>query len=533
MGITGIYAGFTKSLVDYDPKARVNVVNLLVGCGWFLAILCIALWVVSAFREGPYMMANDHRLAPSLGIINGYKLYSPQTGGPILSTIYGPFTALAYLPAALIKAPVWAIYTGVAFSLCFFFVPAALLLRQLTMPMGLSTAAYAATLLSFALLAQAVPSIGVSATMIHADAPAIGAAGLSCCFLMREQYKFWSFENLVLAGVFAGISIFSKQSMAPFVVTAAVWLTIRAGVVALSWFLGAVGGVAVTSIFLLKRWLGDATSIFFNIVTIPAHQPYLKIKLFEAFHDLQFQALIFLLLPLMLSGWRIARRVPGEHRRPEWLLMSSAIALSVTSVLGEIKLGGNVNALSPASYFSLLAFSCSLSTLTPPKSTASAVAQPACLAMAMLAVLFGPIFLMEAASSFRHNLGQSLLEQAYRFDRQHPREVYFPEYPFAVLAAEGRLYNFAWGLEDRAIAGFKVSPERFIRFIPDTDIAAVEENVPFMESQFLAMCHDDPSLRPIPGLTGFKLCRIDRPGRPPALGQQAKVPRNPMNSAIR
>jgi hypothetical protein len=492
----------------------VKVLNLLLGCAWFVVILSVALWVVTAFKAAPYVMENDHRFAPSLGLINGYKLYAPQTGGPILSTLYGPFTALGYLPAALIKNPVWAIYIGVAFSLCFFFVPAALLLWQLTTRMGLSTAACAATVLSFAFIVQAVPSLGRSATMIHADAPALGAAGLSCFFLLRERYKLWNFENLVFAGVFAGVSIFSKQNMVPFVAAAAVWLMFRAGVVAVSWFLGAVGGVGVISVFLLKHWLGDVRTIFFNLVAIPAHQPYLKTKLFDAFHELEFQGLIFLVLPLMLACWRLARREPGEYRRPEWLLMSSAIALSITSVMGAIKLGGGVSGLSPTCYFSLLAFSYCLSTLTLPKSSASALTQPACLAMAVLAVLFGPIYVMEAASALHHDLGQSAVEQVYRFDQQHPGEVYFPEYPFAVLAAEGRLYNFAWGLEDRAIAGFKVSPEQFSRFIPDTDIAAVQTNVPYMEGQFLALCHDDPSLRPIPGLARFKLCRIDPAGRP-------------------
>lgn len=492
-----------------EARSR-NIIEFFVGGAWAVLGLCLALWVVSAFREAPYIMENDHRLAPSLGLIHGYKLYSPQSGGPVLSTLYGPFTAFAYLLPALIKSPVFAIYAGTAFSFCLFFVPTALLLRQFRTRLGGSRAAYAATLFTFALLAEAVPSLGKSVTLIHADAPALGAAGLSCLFLLRERYHFWSFENFLPAGVFAGISVFSKQNMAPFILTAAVWLFWRGGVAAVSWFLGAAAGVAVVSVFLLNQWLGETSSLVFNIITIPAHQPYQKIKLFDAFHDLEFQALIFLVLPLMLAGWRITHGAPGEYLRAEWLLISSAIALSLTSVLGAIKLGGSVNALSPASYFSLLAFVYSLNTLRAPKNTAGESSQPAFVAMAALAFLFGPIDLMTAAAFFHQTLGPPPVEQAYRFDQQHPGAIYFPEYPFAVLAAEGRLYNFAWGLDDRAIAGFKVSPEQFARYTPETDVAAVEENVPYMEQQFLAVCHADPALRPIPELRGFKLCRLDR-----------------------
>ena len=207
-----------------DVPVRWKVADLVAGAIWGLAILSIALWMVSAIHGGPAVMENDHRLAPSLGLIHGYTLYEPRTGGPVLSTLYGWFTALSYLPAALIQNPVWAVYAGVLITLCIFFVPTALLLRLVTRQMGLPTAAYAAALLSFALVTQAVPSLSRSSTMIHADAPAIGAAALSCFFLLKKRSRLGKWENFLLAGLFAGVSIFSKQNMAPFIATAALWL---------------------------------------------------------------------------------------------------------------------------------------------------------------------------------------------------------------------------------------------------------------------------------------------------------------------
>lgn len=274
------------------------------------------------------------------------------------------------------------------------------------------------------------------------------------------------------------------------------------------------GWVDRGAVLLLQPWLGTPRTIFFNLVSIPAHQPFLKVKLLEAFEALQFQGLIFLLLPLVLGAWRMTRPDSDERRRPEWLLSLTALAMSVTGVMGMIKFGGNINAMTPPCYFALLAFCYSLCSLAPRRSPGAELFHPAILAMCGLAILFGPIYLMKAVSSLRHISGPSLLERAYRFDRQHPGEVYFPEYPLAVLDAEGRLYNFSWGLEDRAIAGYKAGAKQVYEYMPATDLAAIENDAPYMNQQLFSICHEDATLRPPAALQGFRFCKIERPGGP-------------------
>src|SRR4051794_40991944 len=55
----------------------------------------------SILRNLPSYLEADHRLAPTFALTHGYNVYYPPESGPALSTLYGPVTVLAYLPATL------------------------------------------------------------------------------------------------------------------------------------------------------------------------------------------------------------------------------------------------------------------------------------------------------------------------------------------------------------------------------------------------------------------------------------------------
>jgi hypothetical protein len=57
-------------------------------------------------------------------------------------------------------------------------------------------------------------------------------------------------------------------------------------------------------------------------------------------------------------------------------------------------------------------------------------------------------------------------EVAFEYARRHPGTAYFPWNPLATLLAEGRADHFDYGLYDRELAGFPVSPERVRVGIP-------------------------------------------------------------------
>jgi hypothetical protein len=60
----------------------------------------------------PNYLEADHRLAATFALTHGYHVYYPSNSGPVLSTLYGPVTVLAYLSASLASRLTAAILIG-------------------------------------------------------------------------------------------------------------------------------------------------------------------------------------------------------------------------------------------------------------------------------------------------------------------------------------------------------------------------------------------------------------------------------------
>jgi hypothetical protein len=138
----------------------------------------------------PFVIENDHRLAPTFAILRGYSLYYGQTDGPILTTIYGPIAPLAYLPAALARTPVFATRIATILSLLFFYVPALVLLGNLEPRVPSRPLIHWVRCLTLiTALVSLVEPLSKSSSLVHADAPALGASALSCFFALRSRSK--------------------------------------------------------------------------------------------------------------------------------------------------------------------------------------------------------------------------------------------------------------------------------------------------------------------------------------------------------
>jgi hypothetical protein len=57
-------------------------------------------------------------------------------------------------------------------------------------------------------------------------------------------------------------------------------------------------------------------------------------------------------------------------------------------------------------------------------------------------------------------------EIAYRYDVQHPGQVYFPWNPLTSLLAEHKLYHFDYGVFDRYLGGAIVTPAHLAQNLP-------------------------------------------------------------------
>lgn len=456
--IAAVWAG-------YRLARRTEVgARLLLGVLPWVGATIVSLLVITIL-EAPYSPWDVVRLAPSAGLVRGIPLYSTRTSGPILSTMYMPFSAIAYIPAALVADVGMAASAARALACFYYLLPIYLVCCRLDSegrsdrPVGLAVF-FLATLVTLA-----SPVLGYSATQIHSDAPALGMAGMACWFTMRTCAE--SRRSMVCAACFAWLSVWSKQTMVvlPFVLP--VWWFVvggaRAGV--RSGAAVAVTGALVSGAFLLL-WGGDA--FFFNAVAWPGHLPWkgtapgslVTITLELVPHVLPFAAV------LLLGLW--CSRGSGEETK-RWMFPTLVSAAMVPlAILGRVKKGGDVNSFSPTLYPLLLACAVRYVWLASRLRYADGVQlgrgwrQWLVGGMAALTLLGLPTFVGSAKIYAR--LRPADAECAYL--RSHPGEVYFPWHPLAHLSAEGRLTHHAHSVWERGVAGYPVPTSHAISGIP-------------------------------------------------------------------
>jgi hypothetical protein len=100
--------------------------------------------------------------------------------------------------------------------------------------------------------------------------------------------------------------------------------------------------------------------------------------------------------------------------------------------------------------------------------------------------------------------------EAYKYDKQHPGEVYFPSNSVATYLAEGKFYETDWGILNLAVAGQSLRREDVFRYLPtQAEYLAVPKG--FLPLYFLT-----PLITPhliaaqVPGLENFSVYRLER-----------------------
>ena len=447
------------------------LLRLQTGLAVLVAVLS-PLVILAVLRGFPGDLEADHRLAPTFALVHGYRLYYPPDSGPALSTLYGPVTALFYLPATLASTPMVAILIGTLWAMIAFFaasfatirVAAGSIWTKWWQLLGLTLA-----------LVWFVGPVERNASHIHADAPALACAALACLFAMRERRTFFAWENELVAALCGTLAVFAKQNMAPVLVAVAIWFALRGGrdlwrFITFSIVLAAVmAGFTVTV-------LSSPSAFFFNCLVMPTHQPLDKTLLFPALSEICGFGLMLLLIPFAFIARAWARSDAGTRgfllgrRTP--LLILAGVLMVPAAIAGRMKWGGNENSLGLALFFFVLALLAEIAAVRDE-------AEARLWSIPVLACCL--VGLMPAAYFSVKSRPASPIQQAFVYARQHPGQVYFPQFPLVHLMAEGKLYHFSWGLTDRRNAGVPVSDEHFRANIsPNAEVLAITSlNAPF------------------------------------------------------
>jgi hypothetical protein len=164
----------------------------------------------------------------------------------------------------------------------------------------------------------------------------------------------------------------------------------------------------------------------------------------------------------LLLVWRGGLGFGGKVVADGITMMAFSVALWPTSVAGFMKVGGYPNALAPAVYFAVLA-ACFIAR------GGMGLGRGVALGMAAFAVVAAALAAPVAFAYLRQWEGvrATWSQRAFEFERAHPGEVYFPANPLAALMASGRWYYMDDGLYCRAVAGYKVSEEQLMRYLPE------------------------------------------------------------------
>jgi hypothetical protein len=438
----------------------------------------------------------DHRLAPTFALTHAYHVYYPPESGPVLSTLYGPVTALTYLPATLASTPTGAILIGTLWAMTIFFATAFITVR------GMAGRTWMKWWQLIALTAGVVWLIGPverTAAHIHADAPALGCAAIAALFATRQRYTFAAWANVLLSALFAVLSVFAKQNMVPLLIALVVWFAICAGRKAVLLFAGASVIFSGLMIAIAVTLLGSPAAFYFNCVYMPLHQPFDRTLLFAAINELTVISLALLLIPIMriLQSWTHFELNVGEFvvEQKTPLLILIGILMTPAAIMGRMKVGGNENSLGLALFFFVLAVLVEISALRA-QNFAELLSANEIKLWSLPLLIACIVSLLSAVYSTIKSRPPSPIQQAFVYARQHPGKAYFPQFPLVHLMAEGKLYHFSWGLTDRRNAGVPVSATHYEANIPNAaGVIAVTTLVPQFETDMLS--------RQGPALTNF------------------------------
>lgn len=410
------------------------------------------------------------RLAPAAGWVRGYRLFYPSGQGPLLVQMYGPVSAMVYLPAVWLAAsPTVAVLLGTLTNAILFIAPAIWIIRKSLRHAPLSMTLAIVALFLLLVCRQFV--LIEAATRVTIDAPAIAMAVLAMGAVTHASPR--SFANGLLCGALAALSLWTKLTLSPIPIAILIYVALcRDMRSAFRFFAGLV--VAMLGITALLVICLGPEMILQNVV-IPMRQPWQWPALSRG--DAYIRALrwiwrysapaYWMLLLIIVVAALVPRLRPkrgalrGWARENMWLLpLLACLCVIPTATLAYVKVGGSWKNAVAGSYFALLAAVGLLGragsvAVEPGHESHAHLTLPTRIARGCVLSLLiygiyaagNPLKLVRGGVDAWRSIMSNEHEQAYRYSMQHPGEVYFPSYPLSTLLAEGKLYHFAAGID--------------------------------------------------------------------------------------
>jgi len=442
-------------------RAADRIERLLIAIAILALLAATSLTLVRVFIV-PQAPWNEARLVNATAILHGYPLYVRPGTGPIGCYLYGPFGALAFVPAAMLPgSETLRLLIGAALAAGMFFVPAAWLL--VCASPGGSTLSRISAFACFCAVAHGISSLETTSVWIHVDAPAIGMTACAAACIIRRRF--------FAAAMLTAMAVWTKQTMLPIAIVPPVAI----------WMLGERRVALRTAILIFGLIIGfglvfacafDPRSMLFEMVTEPSRHAWGSPL--QMIMQIARELVPLIVLLTVAISVRTAPAGSNWLDRNRWLLpLLFAAALLPGGFVGWVKEGGSANNLGLATTFVLVAgcaamVDCEVPRLLSHRPDARQIGR-------LIIVLVSTQFVIYAAFSdgllpWRVRLAMHPFnngsEWAYRFERAHPGEAYFPWNPDAVLHASGKLYHFDYAVHDRIAAGFPPDEQELNAYLP-------------------------------------------------------------------
>jgi hypothetical protein len=336
-------------------------------------------------------------------------------------------------------------------------------------------------LIGFGLFSGASRALAGPAFWIHADAPALGLAcvAVAIAYFRRQSEAAAAGMASALAAV---LSVLTKQVALPIVAALPLVCLIYDGRRAASrcvlWLVVAGGA----SVLIVANWL-DVRSLALNALVLPARHPWTgpaQSALAAAGGELLRVASAPLAVIVLCGlsapsarGGRIESCATWlrERRWTMWIVVGGVMLPS--ALLGRVKVGGDVNALSYTLYFLAIAAGLTLLRAQPSASTRADTSRRRCAiwpAIALPLVALGLCVMiwprLRAVPDLLAALPENPERTGYAFALQHRGEVYFPSNPLLTLYSEQQAHHLSDAVYSRALADIEISRRQIDAFLP-------------------------------------------------------------------
>ncbi len=436
--------------------------------GLAAAVVVLLAAIFHRLLETPLWSYNGARLMPSFAVAHGvnyYVVFPP--GGPLYSSLYGPITAIVYLPATLFPSPNSAVLAAsfITILLCFSAAAALHFLPLRTPPNSTDVLAF----LALAFLMCYLEPLKYSCFNIHSDGPGLALGAFACAALYPGRR---SKSALPIAALCSVLAVFCKQPYIGIPIALAIYIWVSAGrATALRYLLWTSLAAAVCAAVAIS--FAGLQPLYHCLLWLPSRHPWNSpshltsaVQAFRAFIRLSLPVLLLLTASaILLYSARLPIHALAQYRAAP--LLFAGIVLLPFSIAARAKAGGDTNSLSFALFFLTAGLTVMLADIARFRENDL----PRRLAIATLAAIVLPLAISEAplaldAPASVSRLAEAPQQVAFTYLQHHPGAAYFPWFPQSHYYAEHQFRHYAYGLIDRSLAHDLPSDSEFRKYIP-------------------------------------------------------------------